>query len=78
MPLYKYECPKGHRFEMLRSMNERNSIIRCRQCHAIAKLRISSFSWYMGWKFLKDKSEKAPPAPNDSGYYPEWDEAYAP
>lgn len=77
MPLYEYECTKKHRFEMYRSIDRRHDPIHCKECRGVGRLLISGFTWHMGWKFLKDKSEKSPPAPTDSGYHPEWDEAYS-
>lgn len=73
MPIYEYECPEGHRFEVLRPMDRRNDPIHCQECRSLCRLLISPSNWFMGWKFLKAKSEKSPPAPNDAGYYPEWD-----
>lgn len=74
MPLYEYECPEGHKFEKIRPIDQRNDPIHCQECHGLARLLISKTHWYMGWKFLKGLAEKSPPAPNDAGYHPEWDD----
>lgn len=78
MPIYEYECDTGHKHIERRPMSECKQDSICPQCGHLAKRIMSKFSWYMGFKFLKDKSEKSPPAPTDSGYHPEWDQAYAP
>ena len=83
MPLYEYECPEHGRFEKIQPMRQEKNVEYRGYCPApgcmvLAQPVISRTHWAMGWKFLKDKSEKSPPAPADSGYYPEWDEAYAP
>lgn len=41
MSLYEYECPKGHRFEMKRPMEDRHKLVRCEKCRGIARLVIS-------------------------------------
>lgn len=81
MPLYEYECPEHGRFERIQPMRlEKDVEYRCYcptpGCMVLAQSVISQINWHMGWKFLKDKSEKSPPAPTDSGYHPDWDEAY--
>ena len=78
MPCYEYKCDEGHKSERFRpmSMCKENAI--CPECGQEAKRIMSATFWHLGFKFLKDKSEKSPPAPTDSGYHPEWDEAYAP
>lgn len=81
MPLYEYECPEHGKFEELQPMRgdeevEYRSYCPAPRCRVLAQPVISRINWFMGWKFLKDKSEKSPPAPTDSGYYPEWDQAY--
>lgn len=79
MPLYEYQCQEcGQEFEKLRSISDRDSV-NCPTCGS-GKVgrKMSLFSWYMGYNFLKWKSEKSPPAPTDAGYHPEWDEAYKP
>ena len=81
MPFYEYVCEKHKRpvrFEQRRPMSESSLSAPCPQCGEDSQRVISKFSWHLGFKFLKDKSEKSPPAPEDSGYYPEWDQAYAP
>lgn len=78
MPLYEYECPEGHKQERLRPMSQSSDDCLCGECGAVAKRIVSKTHWFMGWKFLKGKSEKSPPAPEDAGYHPEWDQAYAP
>ena len=78
MPLYEYECPKHGKFEELVPMSQSSEDNVCPKCRQVARRVMSLTHWYMGWKFLKDKSEKSPPAPTDSGYHPEWDQAYAP
>ncbi|MBI2181303.1 MAG: zinc ribbon domain-containing protein [Deltaproteobacteria bacterium] len=40
MPLYEYECAKGHRFEAIQSVRE-NPLRRCSVCSATAKRAIS-------------------------------------
>ena len=76
MPIYEYECdPCGIHFEKLLPMSQRY-LPTCPFCGNKAKLKISLSNWGMGWKFLKDKSRNSPPAPEDSGYHPEWDQAY--
>ncbi len=77
MPLYEYECKRGHKHELIRPMRESAADSICPGCGEYASRIISRMSWHMGWKFLKGKSEKSPPAPIDSGYYPEWDQAYS-
>ena len=85
MPLYEYEClnckgedGKSYKFEVIRPISDRTKPVHCGGCGAIMPLCISKTHWYMGYECLKWKSEKSPPAPTDSGYHPEWDEAYAP
>ena len=76
MPLYEYECPNRHKFEILRPMDRRNDLIHCSICRGLGRLLMSRMHWSMGWNFLKEKSRESPPAPTDSGYHPEWDQAY--
>ncbi len=78
MPIYEYECEEGHKHERFRSMSQSSENAICPDCGQEAKRIMSLTHWFMGWKFLKDKSEKSPPAPTDAGYHPEWDQAYAP
>lgn len=74
MPLYEYECAKGHRFETLRPIDQRNEPIHCSVCRGLARKVISKPAWWqMGWGFLKNLSLKSEPAPNDAGYHPKWD-----
>lgn len=40
MPLYEYECSKGHRFEAIQKVNDR-PIKKCTVCSANAKRAIS-------------------------------------
>jgi len=40
MPLYEYECAKGHRFEAIQSVREK-PLKRCSICSAAAKRTIS-------------------------------------
>lgn len=76
MPLYEYECdPCGIHFEKILPISQRYLAF-CPFCGNRVRLKISLSNWFMGWNYLKAKSEKSPPAPEDSGYYPEWDEAY--
>ncbi len=77
-PRYEYECEEGHRSERFRPMSQCKENAICPECGQEAKRIITGTSWRMGYKFLKDKSEKSPPAPTDSGYHPEWDQAYGP
>ena len=74
-PIYEYECPNGHITEKLKPMEYRHIPVLC-HCQRLAALIISRTHWFMGWKFLKDNSEKTPAAPTDSGSHPAWDEAY--
>ena len=75
MPIYEYECPVHGKFEKIERTY--NSHMRpCPQCGHMAQKIISLSSWKMGWNFLRNKSEGSPPAPEDSGYHPEWDQAY--
>ncbi len=74
MPLYEYVCQKGHRFEAIRPIERRNEPIRCEKCRGLARLMMSRLHWTMGWGFLRGISERAEEAPNDAGYYPEWDD----
>ena len=86
MPFYEYECHNGcldlnkeplkHTRRRPMSRCKENAI--CPECGQEAKRIMSLTNWFMGYKFLKDKSEKSPPAPTDSSYHPEWDQAYAP
>ncbi len=78
MPLYEYVCPEGHKHDRFRPMSQSSDDSLCPDCGQVAKRIISLTNWFMGFKFLKAKSEKSPPAPTDSGYHPEWDQAYAP
>ena len=78
MPLYEYICDNEHKHEEHRPMSECKEDSLCPQCGLLAKRMMSLFTSVMGWQFLKDKSEGSPPAPTDSGYHPEWDQAYAP
>ena len=77
MPIYEYECPyhdNNLRFELLRPISEASNSAPCPQCGKEAQRVVSRMSWHMGWNFLKGR--KSVPAPEDSGYHPEWDEAY--
>ncbi len=78
MPIYEYECEQGHRSEHRLPYSQSSEDNVCPKCRQVAKRVISRMFWHMGWKFLKDRSEKSPPAPTDAGYYPEWDQAYSP
>ncbi|HEY7323109.1 MAG TPA: zinc ribbon domain-containing protein [Candidatus Binatia bacterium] len=40
MPLYEYECPKGHRFEAIQKVSER-PLKKCAVCSASARRAIS-------------------------------------
>jgi putative FmdB family regulatory protein len=40
MPLYEYECLKGHRFEAIQKVNERR-LKKCSVCSAVARRTIS-------------------------------------
>lgn len=74
MPIYEYECLNGHRFEMRRDIDQRTDPVRCNECRGLGRLVVSKpASWQRGWGFLKDLALKSKPAPNDAGYYPEWD-----
>ena len=53
MPLYEYECAKGHRFEARRPMSDRDKPIRCEICRGLGRLLISVASFSVGWR-LKD------------------------
>ncbi len=66
------------RFEQYRPMSESSLPAPCPLCGEDSQRVISLVHWYMGWKYLKGKSKDSPPAPTDSGYHPEWDQAYAP
>lgn len=78
MPLYEYECNEHGKFDKLRPMSESTLPDLCPTCGKESKRIISPVNWVMGFKFLKDKSVKSQPAPEDSGYHPEWDQAYGP
>ncbi|MBU0908557.1 MAG: zinc ribbon domain-containing protein [Proteobacteria bacterium] len=78
MPIYEYECTKGHKHELIRSMSESDGRSFCPICGQLAHRVFSLAHFYMGWKFLKNKSEKSLPAPSGSAYQPEWDQAYGP
>ena len=49
MPLYEYECRKGHRFETIQKVNDK-PIKRCEVCSTKAKRSISQLK-----SFKKDK-----------------------
>lgn len=76
MPLYEYKCPEHGKFEDLRPMAASSIPALCPKCGQMSERVISLVSWHMGWNFLKGR--KPEPAPEDSGYHPEWDQAYAP
>ena len=78
MPIYEYECARHGKFSKLRPLSESSKTAPCPNCQEEAHRVISPVHWKMGFKFLKNKSEKSPPAPTDSGFHPEWDQAYAP
>lgn len=78
MPIYEYECVRHGKFEKLRPMSEATKPGLCPNCCEESPRVISIVHWSMGFNFLKDKFEKSPPAPTDSSYHPEWDQAYAP
>lgn len=78
MPIYEYICDNEHKHERHRPMSECKEGSICPQCGQVAKRIMSTMFWHLGFKFLKDKSRNSPPAPTDSGYHPEWDQAYAP
>ncbi len=87
MPRYEYECRNGClntkkkplRHDRLRPMSEYRENSICPECGQEAQKIVTGISSFrMGFKHLKDKSEKSPPAPTDSGYHPEWDQAYGP
>jgi putative FmdB family regulatory protein len=40
MPLYEYECAKGHRFEAIQKVSEK-SLKKCAVCSAVARRTIS-------------------------------------
>ena len=40
MPLYEYQCARGHRFEVIQTLKER-SLRRCRACSARVRRTIS-------------------------------------
>ena len=76
MPIYEYECPVHGRFEWLRPVSASTEDSKCPSCGHLAKRIMSPAVWKMGWNFLRNKSEGSPPAPEDAGYHPEWDQAY--
>ena len=81
MPVYEYECPVCQvRFDRLEPMRsgrpDETYYAICSECGCVSPSVMSKYNWSMGWKFLKDKSEKSPAAPTNSGNYPAWDEAY--
>jgi len=78
MPIYEYKCVKHGKFEKLCPLSEASKTALCPNCQEESPRVISLVHWSIGWNFLKDKSEKSPPAPEDAGFYPEWDQAYAP
>jgi putative FmdB family regulatory protein len=74
LPLYEYDCPEHGRFEAFRPMVASSIPACCPVCGKLSERVMSSFSWYMGWKFLKGRKSES--APEDASYHPEWDEAY--
>lgn len=73
MPLYEYECKEHGKFDKLRPMSESTLPGLCPTCGKESERIMSPARWKMGWGFLKKFSEKSPPAPEDAGFYPEWD-----
>jgi len=80
MPHYEYECNRHGerplRFEERRPMSESSLPAPCPQCGEDSQRVMSVTHWYMGWNYLKGKALDSAPAPEDPGYYPEWDQAY--
>ena len=65
-------------FKVTKPMADIDLLVACPNCGQMAKRRKYHGISRMGFNFLKDKSEKSPPAPTDSGYHKEWDQAYGP
>jgi putative FmdB family regulatory protein len=74
MPIYEYECSKGHQFEVEQRISEA-PLTRCRVCKARAHRLISRTSfilkgggWYAdGYGSGKGKSEPASPGASSDG-----------
>ena len=82
MPIYEYECPEHGRFEKYSpNFHEGHTefyAAPCTVCGEFCNGVMSPVNWSMGWKFLKNQSEKSPAAPSGSQYEPAWDQAYGP
>ena len=61
MSVYEYECLKGHRFEVLRSMDRRNDPIHCSQCRGLARPLMSVASFSVGWRLKEECHERFGP-----------------
>lgn len=44
MPLYVYSCPKGHKTEELRNVNDRHQPATCQYCDREATLEVQTFT----------------------------------
>ncbi len=61
MPIYEYECGKGHRFEARRLMADRNSPIHCSICRGLGRLLMSVASFSVGWRLKEECHERFGP-----------------
>ncbi len=83
MPLYEYDCPIHGVFEKLEPMRGSGKgmdyYAKCPGCGHLAGAIVSVPATHQhGWGYLKDRSEKSPPAPTGSQFEPLWDQAYGP
>ncbi len=50
MPLYEYECAKGHRFEKFNPMSQSGEDSVCPKCRGVARRLMSVASFSVGWR----------------------------
>lgn len=72
MPIYEYECQKGHKHERLRPMSDSDEDSVCPECGQQARrlMSVSTFQIDFNSVIRKMTPEEAP---NDAGYHPKWD-----
>lgn len=58
MPIYEYECPDNHKFELMRPLSQATASATCPRCHQEAKRALSRFASFS----TNDEGEKVPVA----------------
>ncbi len=49
MAVYEYECPDGHRFEILCYMKDYNELYPCPSCQQESRRIMTPFGFTFGW-----------------------------